>query len=145
MDVSNSIVHLGIQTDITGKVYIEGRIDLRRKSVYSLMGAGFHWGNGLRAAQNGHIWSTFVIPRLLYGLKVQLLKKQDIANLERFQRHCLKQFQVLPDNTSNSVSYALFGILPIEAMLHKNLLNTSNFVNMIRHENSIEFELAQRQ
>ena len=53
MDVSDSIVHLGIQTDITGKVYIEGRIDLRRKSVYSLMGAGFHWGNGLKGYCTG--------------------------------------------------------------------------------------------
>ena len=87
------------------------------------MGAGFHGDSRLRAAQNGHIWSTFVIPRLLYGLEVQLLKKKDIANLERFQRHCLKQFQGLPDNTSNSVSLALLGILRIEALLHKNLLD----------------------
>ena len=72
--------------------------------------------------------------------KVQLLKKKDIANLERFQRHCLKLFQGLPDNTSNSVSLALLGILPIEALLHKNLLNI--FVNMIRHDNSIKFEFA---
>ena len=87
------------------------------------MDAGFHGGNGLRAAHTGHIWSTFVIPRLLYGLEVQLFKKKDIANLERFQRHCLKKFQGLSDNTSNSVSLALLGILPIEALLHKNLLN----------------------
>lgn len=75
VDASNSTVHLGIQRDTTGKVDIEGRIDLGRKTAYSLMGAGFHGGNGLRAAQNGHIWSTFVIPRLIYRLEVQLFKK----------------------------------------------------------------------
>ena len=41
----------------------------------------------------------FVIPRLLYGLDVQLLKKKDIENLERFQR----QVQGLPDNRILSV------------------------------------------
>ena len=84
-----------------------------------------------------------VIPRLLYGLDVQLLKKKDIENLEKFQRQCLKQIQGLPDNTSNSACLALLGILPIETILHKNLL--SMYVNMIRNGDSIEYEIAQRQ
>ena len=80
--------------------------------------------------------------RLLYGLDVQLLKVKDTENLERVQRQCLKQFQGLPDNTSNSVCLALLGIPPIETILHKNLLNM--FVNMVRNENSIEYKNAQR-
>ena len=83
---------MGKQRGFTGKTDIEGWIALGRKTAYSLVGAGFHRGNGLRAAQDGHIWYTLDIPRLLYGLEVQLLKKTDIANLERFQSHCLKQF-----------------------------------------------------
>ena len=35
------------------------------------------------------------------------------------------------------------GILPVETILHKNRLNM--FVNIIRDENSVEFEMAQRQ
>ena len=85
----------------------------------------------------------FVIPRLLYGLDVQLLKKKDIENLEKFQRQCLKQIQGLSDNTSNSACLALLGILPIETILHKNLL--SMYVNMIRNGDSNEYEIAQRQ
>ena len=104
---------------------------------------GLHGGRGLRAAQNGHIWSIFVAPtRLLYGVDVQLLKVEDTENLERVQRQCLKQFQGLPDNTSNSVCLALLGIPPIETILHKNLLNM--FVNMVRNENSIEYKNSQR-
>ena len=106
------------------------------------MGAGFHGGSGLKAAQNGHVWSMFVIPRLLYSLDVQLLKKKDIENLEKFQRQYLKQIQGLPDNTSNSACLALLGIFPIETILHKNLL--SMYVNMIRNGDSIEYEIAQR-
>ena len=81
-------------------------------TAYSLMGAGSHGGNGLRAAQNGHVWSIFIIPRLFYGLDVQLLKKKDFDNLEKFQKQCLKQIQGLPDNTSNSACLALLDILP---------------------------------
>ena len=55
----------------------------------------------------------------------------------------LKQLQGLPDNTSSSACLALIGIIPIEATLHKNLLNI--FVNMIKLDNSIELELAHRQ
>ena len=48
------------------------------------MGAGFHSVNGLKPCLNGHIWSTFVVPRVIYGLETLLLKKQDFENLERF-------------------------------------------------------------
>ncbi|MCG7892397.1 MAG: reverse transcriptase family protein, partial [Candidatus Thiodiazotropha endolucinida] len=143
VDVTDSATHLGIVRNTSGNADITGRISLGRKTAYSLMGAGFHGGNGLKAAQNGHIWSTFVIPRLLYGLDVQLLKKRDIENLEKFQRKCLKQIQGLPDNVSNSACMAMLGILPLEAVLHKTLLNL--FAGIISSPNSVELEIAKRQ
>lgn len=143
VDITDSAVHLGVVRSISEKADIDGKLSLGRRTAYSLMGAGFHGGSGLKAAQNGHIWSVFVIPRLLYGLEVQLLKCKDIENLERFQRQCLKQIQGLPDKTSNSACLALLGILPVECILHKNLLNL--FINMVRNENSVEYEIIQRQ
>ena len=143
VDITDTAVHLGILRNTAGTVDIEGKIALGRKTAYSLMGAGFRGGSGLQATQNGHIWSAFVIPRLLYGLEVQLLRKKDIEHLEKFKRKCLKQLQGLPDNTSSSACLALLGIIPIEATLHKNLLN--KFVNMIKLDNSVELELAHRQ
>ena len=142
VDITDSAVHLGIVRNTSRKVDIEGKITLGRKTAYSLMGAGFHGGSGLKPSQNGHIWTIFVIPRLLYGLDTLLLKNKDIQTLEKFQRKCLKQIQVLPDNTSNSACLALLGILPIGAVLHKNLLTL--FVSMIRDKTSIEYETAQR-
>ena len=56
----------------------------------------------MKALQNGYIWSTFVVPRLFYGLEALLLSKKDIECLERFQRQCLKQIQGLPDKTANT-------------------------------------------
>jgi len=39
------------------------------------------------------IWKTYVVPRYLYGLEVQICSKNDIAELEKLQRKALKQFQ----------------------------------------------------
>ena len=74
--MASSATHLGINRSATQIVDIEGELSLRRKKAYYLMGAGFHGGGGLKAAKNGHIWSTSVIPRLLYGVECQLLTKK---------------------------------------------------------------------
>ena len=121
VDVSASATHLGINRSTSQSVDIEGKISLGRKTAYSLMGAGFHGGSGLKAVRNGHVWSTFVVPRLLYGIECQLLKKKEIDSLEKFQRKCLKQLQGLPDNTSSSACLALLGIPPILNQSYTNL------------------------
>ena len=79
---SKSATHLGIVRNVNGKPDIEQKINLGRKTAYSLMGAGFHGGGGLKPSQNGYIWSTFVVPRLLYGLESILLSKKDVECLE---------------------------------------------------------------
>ena len=89
MDVTNSANYLGINRNTSQAVDTDGKLSLGRKTAYSLMGAGFHGGSGLKVAQNGHLRSTFVLPRLWYGLECQLLKKKDIETLEKFHRKCL--------------------------------------------------------
>ena len=42
------------------------------------MGAYLHGGGWLKATQGGQIWSTYVIPRLLYGIEALFLKQKDI-------------------------------------------------------------------
>ena len=141
--IINSLFVYGIVRNVNGKSDIEQKVNLGRKTAYSLMGAGFHGGGGLKPSQNGHIWSTFVVPRLLYGLESILLSKKDVECLEKFQRKCLKQIQGLPDKTANSISLALLGVLPLNAVVHKNALTT--FLNMIRLKGSIENDIALRQ
>ena len=51
----SSTVHLGIKRDVSGKVNVEKKGTLGRKTAYSLMGAGFHSVNGLKTSQNSHI------------------------------------------------------------------------------------------
>ena len=115
--------HLGIFRETSQKLNIEEKVNLKRRTAYSLMGAGFHSINGLKQSVNGKLWSTYVIPRLLYGLEVLEMKQSDIKQLEQYQRKSLKQIQHLPDRTQHSVTLALLGILPIEMVIHKNMLN----------------------
>ena len=66
-----------------------------------------------------------------------------MESLEKCQRKCQKQLQGLPDNTSNSACLGLLGILPVESVIHKTLLNL--LTTMMRDQNSIEYKIAQRQ
>ena len=136
-------VHLGISRNVKNKANIEEKISIGRKTAYSLMGAGFHSVNGLKTCLNGHIWSTFVVPRLVYGLEVLTLQRKDIENLEMIQRKSLREIQGLPDKTSNSITLALLGILPLETVIHKNALNL--FMNITRSKDCFEYEIAERQ
>ena len=110
----------GIDRNTNGKADIDGKIGLCRKTAYSLMDAGPHVGSGLKATLGGHIWSTFVIPWLPYGLEALLLKQNDIENIEEFQRKCLKQIPGIPEIPLIPLAWR---ILPIKDILNKNLLN----------------------
>ena len=104
------------------------------------MGAGYYSVNGLKTSHNGHLWSTFVVPRVIYGLETLSLMKKDIENLEKFQRKSLRQIQGLPDKTPNCITLALLGVLPIETVIHKNTLNL--FMGIARNSKFIEYDIA---
>ena len=126
-----------------GYQYIEEKVSLARKTAYALMGAGLHAGNGVTKPLCAYMWSTYVVPRLVYGLEVQNLSRTDIESLERFQRKCLRQIQGLPDKTPNCVTLSLMGVPPVETIIHKNILNL--FVNSARSQNSVEYDIIERQ
>ncbi|MEW8547407.1 MAG: reverse transcriptase domain-containing protein, partial [Candidatus Thiodiazotropha sp.] len=138
----NQTKHLGVLRDTSQKPNIPEKINLGRRTAYSLMGAGFHSMNGLKQSVNGKLWSTYVIPRVIYGLEVLHLRQSDISQLEQYQRKSLKQIQHLPDRTQTSASLALLGVAPVEMVLHKNML--SLFWRWITSE-GIERDICLRQ
>lgn len=79
----NQTKHLGILRDTNQRPIIQDKINLARRTAYSLMGASFHSMNGLKQSGNGKLWSTYVTPRVLYGLEVQELRQADINQLEQ--------------------------------------------------------------
>ena len=64
-----------------------------------------------------HIYMTFVIPRLLYGLEAITMSKKQFSLLEKFHKKTLKQIQSLPERTADAAVYQLIGIPPIEALI----------------------------
>jgi hypothetical protein len=64
---------------------IDKMIQTGRQTLYSLFGAGLHGRNGLNPKIAKHIWSTYVIPRLIYGLEIQHVTDTQIQKLNQFQ------------------------------------------------------------
>ena len=81
---------------------------------------------------------------LLYGLEIIQLNKNQIEQLELYQKKLVKQLLSVPTNTPVAAVYILSGQLPIEAQIHKRKLT---FFNNVCHQsdNSIEKQLAVRQ
>ena len=57
---SKSATHLGIVRNVNRKTDIEEKINLSRKTAYSLMGAGFHGGGGSNHLRTG-IYSQLLL------------------------------------------------------------------------------------
>ena len=84
---------------------------------------GLYCSNGQKQSVCGKLWSIYVVPCLLYGLDVLELTGNDVKDLEQDQRKSLKQIQSLPDENYCSAVLALLGILHLEKVIHKNMLN----------------------
>ena len=141
--VEDLTVHLGVSRSIKCTPNIDEKVNLGRRSAYSLMGAGFHGKSGLKQSIKANMWMKYVVPRLVYGLEVLSMRKKDTTQLEAFQRRSMKQIQNLPLKTSDTAALALLGILPISACIEKNIL--SLFGRVVRDQSSIENDIAVRQ
>ena len=82
---TNSTLHLGMTRNTNESIDIDKMIQAGRQTLYSLFGAGLHGRNGLNPRIAKHIWSTYVIPRLIYGLEIQHLTDTQIQKLNQFQ------------------------------------------------------------
>ena len=115
-----STSHLGIERE-TNKphpdAFIDSRIALTRRTVHALMGTGLHGLNGLSPRVSRHIYLTFVIPRMLYGLEAINIRPKQLRLLSNTHKRLLKQFQSLPDRTADAAVFTLIGIPPLPALL----------------------------
>ena len=143
IEETNSTVHLGITRNTNDKIDIESLIRCGRQTLYSLFGSGMHGRNGLNPIISKHIWSTYIIPRLTYGLEIVNITDKQIQQINSFQLKSLKQLQWLPDRCANVAVYLLVGAEPMEALIDKKVLTF--FGQIIRDQNSLEYQIAMRQ
>src|SRR5260221_8582224 len=129
LPIENMLVHLGIQRGNTLKCEtVDHRILTARRTMYALMGAGFHGLNGLPVPTCLHLYQTYVLPRLTYGLETINLRKSELLALETFHRFALRCILGLPKRTAAPALYNLTGILPIEYLLDIKYLTSLYFL-----------------
>ena len=84
MPVVDETMHMGIlRSDDSQLTAVEYNIDKARRTVYSLMAAGFHGENGLDPDTSVHLLQTYVLPVMVYGLEVLLPRRVLIEKIEK--------------------------------------------------------------
>ena len=101
---------------------IRDRTTAARRTVYSLLGAGFHWIAGLNNPCLKRMLNTSILPRLLYALESLVVMDKHKEMLDVFLRD-LKQIQALPRQTANEAPSIILGIPTAEAALDIRILN----------------------
>ncbi|MEW8547288.1 MAG: reverse transcriptase family protein, partial [Candidatus Thiodiazotropha sp.] len=114
---SASEVHLGVDRNHAGNVDIAARVQMGRRTMYAMMGAGAYGCSGVAPTVIAHLWKVFALPRMLYGLETYNLRSKDVQQLEQLQRSVIKRIQCLPINTATTAAYGLLGIRPIQQEL----------------------------
>ena len=137
------LTHLGINRNNKNKINIEERLQIARKTIYSLLGPNLHARKCLSPIVAHKLWKTYVIPRFLHGVEVLHITHTDLERLEKLQRKTCKHIQGLPDRTSSTGVHVLPGVEPIECVIDRNRL--SLFINIARSQGSLENEVLSRQ
>jgi hypothetical protein len=105
----NSSQHLGITRTPTvaenAEVNVSNNLAKARRTLYSLFGAGLHGENGLDPLTTIHLYRTYVLPILLYGLELLLPFRKLIDKHELFQKKTLKINMSLPNSTADPSAY----------------------------------------
>ena len=82
MPVLQDVMYVGIlRLADTQETAIRENIQKARRTIYSLMGSGLHGHNGVDPETSIHL-NIYVLPMLVYGLEVALLKATLIDKLE---------------------------------------------------------------
>ncbi len=144
MSVEASCSHLGLEwAENSRSPDVEGKIQLARRTAYSLMGSGLY-GGGMSPAAGTKVISTYVIPRLLYGLESTILSKSHINALNTYHKNLLRQIQGLPVRTATEAIYLLSGSLPVEADLDLRTLTLLGSIMRLEDSHALK-TLALRQ
>ena len=119
----NAVTHLGLPRSLrNGSQTVQTRIDCARCSAYSLIPAGLHGENGLPPTASKKFITTYILPRLLYGLEAVTLLKKDLQALDLFYKDLLRNIQSLREGVTTAAIYLLIGLTPAEGELHIQIL-----------------------
>ena len=107
------------------------------------MGAGMYGMNGLHPEISIKLWNTYAIPRLIYGLELFKLTKNDWNTLELCQRSILRNILHLPRTTPIVALHLLSGVLPVQAVVERSMLTL--FRSLCSQKETKESDILLRQ
>ena len=120
----DSYTHLGIICD---KYQSEGKnvknaCNKLKSTFLGLLNIGLH-EKGLHPLTSLKIYTSIVLPKALYGSDIWFnLSKNQLLELERAHRFCLKHIQCIPRQSRTVVCLSLLGKAPIEFEIDKRKL-----------------------
>jgi hypothetical protein len=123
--------------------WVRSKIKQTRGTVYGLIGAGLYGNNGLDACTCIRIYQRYALPQLSYGLGVTDINAGQLSTLEQFHLRTLKQLSSLPERTATEAVYLMFGIPPVQALIHISRLSLIG--SIARSDNYTLQELTVRQ
>ncbi len=149
LPTTDTLEHLGVvrvitESKIQTRPFVESRVQLMRRTAYSLMAVGLHGQDGLNPMASLKIINTYVSPRMLYGLESILITKTEEDILSRAHRALLRDIQSLPVNTATEMVYLLPGALTLQAQLDMRRLSLAGAVARLDDENPLKV-IAMRQ
>ena len=138
--------HVGVvrTRDNSPNSAIDENLQKARRTLYSLMSAGLHGENGLDPETCIHLFRTYVLPVMTYGLEVYLPSLKEIRPLEIFMKKVLKQILSISTTAADPAPYILSGLVPVEALIHLRALSLFGNIALL-DDTSIEKRLAYRQ
>jgi hypothetical protein len=122
---------------------INSNVEVARRTAYTLFGSGFHGTNGMNPSNSKVIWELHILPRLIHGLEICKVSEKDLAPAEVFCRKICKQLLGIPQNSPTPAVYLMFGVLPIEAEVHRRVLRL--FRDIAARPATREYNVALRQ
>ena len=142
---SNREVHLGLIRTASGSTSeaVAHRIQIGRRTAYSLMSTGLHGMNGISPHISKNLVRTYVIPAAMYGLEALVLNDANEKELDNFHRGLLRQLQSLPESTARPLIHMLTGTIPLQATLHQNMLTLFNTI--LHRPTTPEYDIIIRQ
>ena len=90
--------------------------------MYNLLESGLHGVNRLDPETSIHLLQTYILPALVYGLKVVLPKAALVEKMERIYEQFIKQVLSLPATVADPAVYILSGAMPVKGVIHKRAL-----------------------
>ena len=99
------------------------RIKKSRIILFALLGPAFSFKCLLSPVVKLHLYRTFVCPVLRSGLSSLVIKNTLMTPLSIYQRKVLKGILQLSKQASTAALHFLTGELPVEAILHRDVLS----------------------